>query len=124
MAYVTIEGSVTTPSTFLAPRARITVERTTYIDKLIARGYVNVIERITPEAAADEVEQATECQREAAASEHALTGAPPRNGRTEEWAKFLESKGYRVDPAANRDALIAAWDAIQKESADGGPATD
>jgi hypothetical protein len=55
MARVTLEGSIT-PSTFLARGKRMTVERTPFIDKLIRRGYVNVVE--TPDAVT-EVESVT-----------------------------------------------------------------
>lgn len=46
---VVIEGSVL-PSTYLAKGERQTVELTPFINKLIRKGYVNVIETIAPPA--------------------------------------------------------------------------
>jgi hypothetical protein len=65
MARVTLEGSIT-PSTFLPRGRRLTVERTPYIDKLIQRGYVVVID--TPDAKT-EVESITAPKLEAAKAE-------------------------------------------------------
>ncbi|ASU00805.1 hypothetical protein NTR1_43 [Nocardia phage NTR1] len=75
MARVTIEGSIT-PSTFLARGARLTVERTSYIDKLISRGYVTVV--ATPDAKT-EVESITAPKLEAAKAEKKLRA--PRKPR-------------------------------------------
>lgn len=68
MARVTLEGSIT-PSTFLARGKRMTVERTEFIDKLIRRGYVNVV--ATPDAVT-EVESITAPKLEAAKAEKAV----------------------------------------------------
>ena len=68
MARVTLEGSVT-PSTFLARGKRMTVERTDFIDKLIRKGYVNVVP--DPDAKT-EVESITAPKLEAAKAEKAV----------------------------------------------------
>lgn len=68
MARVTLEGSIT-PSTFLARGKRMTVERTEFIDKLIRRGYVNVVP--DPDAKT-EVESITAPQLAAAKAEKAV----------------------------------------------------
>lgn len=112
MAQVTIEGSKVTPTTFLKAGARITVERTNYISKLIARGYVNLIQvHESPETIMSTIEQEVDEQREAAASEHALTGAPARNGLTDDWRKFLSGKGFEIPETATRAEMIEAWEA-------------
>lgn len=69
MARVTLEGSVT-PSTFLARGKRMTVERTPFIDKLIRRGYVNVVDH--PDAV-EEVESITAPKLAAAKAEKKIT---------------------------------------------------
>lgn len=51
MSQVTIEGSAITPSTFLPAGERRTVERTDFVEKLIAKGYVTVIEGDSPDKA-------------------------------------------------------------------------
>lgn len=50
MAQVTIEGSRTTPSTYLAAGDRITVELTPFVQKMIRSGYVVKVADI-PDAA-------------------------------------------------------------------------
>lgn len=125
MTQVTIEGSKTNPNTFLKPGAQITVERTSLIDKLLRRGFVNLIETPDPiheptPAIMNEIEQEVDEQREAAASEHALTGAPARNASTEDWRTYLSGKGFAVPESATRAEMIAAWEASQTD----GPAVD
>lgn len=107
MAQVTIEGSRVTPTTFLAPGARITVERTPYIDKLLSRGYVNLV---ATQPAAEHVEQIVTAQREAAASEHSLTGAPAKDALKSVWAEFLESKNIEYPADATKAQMIEAWE--------------
>lgn len=68
MARVTLEGSIT-PSTFLARGKRMTVERTPFINKLIHKGYVNVVP--DPDAKT-EVESITAPKLEAAKAEKAV----------------------------------------------------
>lgn len=118
MTQITIEGSTTTPTTFLKAGARITVERTSYIDKLIGRGYVNVVQVHEPihestPAIMNEIEQEVDGQREAAAAEHALTGAPARNGLTEDWRNYLTERGFSGLETATRAEMIAAWEEDQ-----------
>jgi hypothetical protein len=68
MARVTLEGSIT-PSTFLARGKRMTVERTDFIDKLIRKGFVNVVP--DPDAKT-EVESITAPRLAAAKAEKAV----------------------------------------------------
>lgn len=68
MARVTLEGSIT-PSTFLARGKRMTVERTEFIDKLIRKGFVNVVP--DPDAKT-EVESVTAPRLAAAKAEKAV----------------------------------------------------
>lgn len=114
MAQITIEGSKTTPTTFLKAGSRITVERTGYIDKLIARGYVNVVQiHESPKTIMNEIEQEVDEQRDAAAKEHALTGAPARNALTEDWRTYLTDRGFAGLENATRAEMIAAWEEDQ-----------
>lgn len=118
MTQVTIEGSKTIPNTFLKPGAQITIERTSLIDKLLRRGFVNLIE--TPEpihesapAIMNDIEQEVDEQRELAAKEHALTGAPARNASTEDWRTYLTDRGFSGLETATRAEMIAAWEEDQ-----------
>lgn len=119
MAQVTIEGSKVTPTTFLKPGARITVERTPYINRLISRGYVNLVSKAEPiheseDSIMNGIAQEVDEQRKAAAREHSLTGAPARNALTDDWRAFLTSKGFDVPEAATRADMINAWEASQR----------
>lgn len=119
MAQVTIEGSKTNPTTFLKPGARITVERTSYINKLIAHGYVNTVQtheeiRDSPEAIMSAIEEKVDEEYAAAAAEHALTGAPARNASTDDWRAYLTDKGFAIPATATRAQMITAWEASQK----------
>lgn len=108
MARVTIEGSIT-PSTFLRRGARITVERTDYINTLIRRGYVNVV-RDFP--ATEEVAQMVKTQQVAVDNERQLSGTPARNASRDEWAAFLRDEGVPFEDGDTRNDLIAAWDSF------------
>lgn len=110
MAQVTIEGSKTTPTTFLAAGVRVTVERTDYINKLIKRGYVHVI---ADQPAKEHVEQVVETQREAAANEQALTGVPPESAAKSVWADWLTAHEVTYAADATKAQMIEAWNASQ-----------
>jgi hypothetical protein len=91
MALITLVGS-NTPSTFLARGARVTVERTAYVDKLIRRGYVNVVYSQT---SAETVE--------------AQPSAPAVNALKAEWSNFLEAQGISYIEGATKQELISIW---------------
>lgn len=109
MAQITIEGSKTTPTTFLKPGARITVERTPFINKLLSRGYVNLV---PAQPAKEHGEQIVTTQRETAANERSLTGAPAESAAKSVWAEFLAAQEPPVEyPAdATKAQMIEAWD--------------
>lgn len=101
MAQVTIEGSKTTPTTFLKAGARITVERTRYIDNLLRRGYVNLIavhEQADPQPV-DEVP----------APEPDAFGAPPESAAKSVWAEFLTERGVEYPADATKAQMIEVW---------------
>lgn len=102
MAQITIEGSRVTPSTFLRPGARITVEQTPYINKLLARGYVV---RVPDPPAAAHVEQVVETQREAAKNEQQLS-APAESAAKSVWAEFL---GIEDPSHMTKAEMIEQW---------------
>jgi hypothetical protein len=106
MAQITIEGSKTTPTTFLKPGKRITVERTSLINRLLAKGYVTLV----PDPSAKEhVEQIVDDQREAAAKERALTGEPAESAAKSVWAEFLTGRGVDYPADATKAQMIEAW---------------
>lgn len=102
MAQVTIEGSRVTPTTFLKAGARITVEHTPYIAKMIARGYVNLVKmhESAPANMNAELEPLPE-------------PVPSRGASREAWADFLTALGMEFDADAGRNDLIAIYDATQ-----------
>lgn len=105
MAQITIEGSKVTPTTFLKPGARITVERTRYIDNLLRRGYVNLIavhEQADPQPV-DEVP----------APEPDPFGEPPESAAKSVWAEFLTTKGVEFPSGATKADMITAWNESQ-----------
>jgi hypothetical protein len=118
MARVTIEGSVT-PSTYLSRGKRTTVERTPFIDKLIRKGFVNVVQThdATPRDVVTEIEQHTDEVKEAARLELKVRpdDAPARNASTEEWAQFLEDREIAFPEGSTRADLIARWDAVNAD---------
>lgn len=120
MARVTIEGTIT-PSTFLRRGAQITVERTSYIEKLIKRGFVKVVREYPVEK---EVVQIVEAQREAVDNERQLSGTPARNASRDKWADFLGDEGVPFEEGATRDELIATWDSYFPAEADVEAETD
>lgn len=97
---ITVEGTIT-PSTFLAAGARRTVTRTAFVEKLIGKGFIRVVDEPTTAAEAQPV-----------AEEETATEVPARNAKREVWAAFLE----RLDPDIHftdedgRDDLIALYE--------------
>lgn len=102
MAQITIEGSKTTPTTFLKPGARITVERTPYINKLISKGYVHLVK---DQPAAEHIDQVVAEQRPAADNEQ-FTGAPPESAAKSVWAEFL---GIEDASQMTKAEMIEQW---------------
>jgi hypothetical protein len=99
MAQITIEGSKTTPTTFLAPGRRITVERTDYINKLLSRGYVNLVEQPKAEVPAEpeaEVKNAPKIE------------APAESAAKSVWADFL---GIEDSSQMTKAEMIEEWNA-------------
>jgi len=108
MAQVTIEGSEVIPTTFLAPGSRITVERTPFINRLLRKGYVNLV---PDPPAVEHVEQIVETQRKAADNERALAGAPSASAAKSLWAEFLTSNDVDYPADATKAEMIKIWDA-------------
>lgn len=107
MARITIEGSRVTPTTFLAPGARVTVERTPYISNLIRRGYVDLVavhDDSEPEFTKAEV--------------GGMFGAPPETAAKAVWAGFLTEHGVEYSVNATKAQMIEAWEASRGEDAD------
>ncbi|UPK64899.1 hypothetical protein MYP14_05985 [Rhodococcus pyridinivorans] len=97
---ITVEGTIT-PSTFLAAGARRTVTRTAFVEKLIGKGFIRVVD-----------DETTTVESQPVAEEEIATEVPARNAKREVWAAFLE----RLDPDIHftdedgRDDLIALYE--------------
>lgn len=89
---ITIEGTVT-PSTLLPRGDRMTVSRSSFIEKLIAKGYVRVVDAVDESPAVPDVEVAV----------------PAKNAKREDWKAFLEFQGVPFPDDATRDDMIAIW---------------
>ncbi|QOV97153.1 hypothetical protein [Rhodococcus pyridinivorans] len=98
---ITVEGTIT-PSTFLAAGDRRTVTRTAFVEKLIAKGFIRVVDDETSAEVAPVVEEKTE----------EVFAVPARNAKREVWAAFLT----RLDPDIHftdedgRDDLIELYE--------------
>lgn len=96
---ITVEGTIT-PSTFLAAGDRRSVTRTAFVEKLIAKGFIRVVDDET--SAEPAVEEETE----------EVFAVPARNAKREVWAAFLT----RLDPDIHftdedgRDDLIELYE--------------
>ncbi len=110
MAQVTIEGSSILKSTFLKPKARITVERTKYIDNLIRRGYVNLI------AVHEDIrEPEPVIMNEPEADPF---GTPPESATKAVWQEFLTEQGVAYPADATKAELLEAWSAHNAKPVD------
>lgn len=123
MARITIEGSVT-PSTFLARGVRKTVERTAYVDKLIARGFVNVV-GVTPAAVENDDTFTRTVTDESIVIDYAdgptitlrkdadtgLVLPPGKNETRPTWQAFLNEAGVPYLENDTRAELIERYDA-------------
>ncbi|QGH76065.1 hypothetical protein SEA_DEVONTE__25 [Mycobacterium phage Devonte] len=109
--YVTIEGTGT--AVILKKGERRQVALTPRVTRLVARGYVQIVEYHGPEAddpqeLPDETEQAPEPE---------VTEAPAKNASADTWRKFVAGPagipGVEAEQIAEtgRDELIAAWEA-------------
>lgn len=104
MALVTIEGSRVLRNTFLAPGAKITVERTPLIHKMIMNGFVNLIREHEPavvETAAPVVDEPEDADP---------FGPPPESASKAVWKEYLAAK---ITPPsdATKAEMIEAWKA-------------
>lgn len=100
MSSITIEGTVT-PSTFLPTGERRSVTRSSFVEKLIAKGFVRVVE-----SAATKVEPAPAVESAPVDEE---VDVPGRNESRETWAKFLDFQEVPYPEKATRDDLIEVW---------------
>ncbi|WP_328856916.1 hypothetical protein OG579_17110 [Williamsia herbipolensis] len=103
---VTIEWQMTTQGYQVGDVC--TVERTEFIDDLIERQVVVVVERELDEAVypgGDTVPGSTPH------AEQQLTDAPNRNAKRDEWAEFLTAASVAFTENDSRDDLVALWDA-------------
>lgn len=126
MAQVTIEGSRVLKTTYLAPGARITVERTKYVDNMIRRGYVNLIAEHEPIRESDSSNVKEDSSNDEPESDTdmltipgAAWGAPPSNALKSVWAEFLAEKGVEYPEGSTKLEMIRAWS--QSEQAYGRP---
>jgi len=111
---VVIEGTLT-PCDELRRGERKTVAMSDRIERLVAGGFVTIVERHRDpdEPTAVVVEQTPEPAPEPADPEP-VTGPPAGNARAEEWLAFLQSKNVDipVDEHGNppgREGLKAIW---------------
>lgn len=119
MPRITVEGT-DTPSTFLARGARITVERTPFVNKLIKKGYVRelpsvnvtVPDPVTVQETMAEVEQYIEQTQDRYVMERR---SPSRSAAKSEWAAFLDAQQIPYPQGATKQVMISTW-----EAADGG----
>lgn len=107
MSEVTIEGSIL-PCAFLPRGERRTVQRTDFIDKLIARGYVVLIEE---DGAAPAV--VGEASWTGPRDPHIVTGdvsPPPGSALKGVWADFLDNQRIPYEETDTKADLIRRWD--------------
>lgn len=110
MAQVTVEGSSITPSTFLAPGARVTVEHTKYIANLIKRGYVNLIQIHEPIHESGPVfVNDFEPEDDAPEIGPDSFGTPPESAAKSVWSEFLTEHGVSYPDGATKAQMIEAW---------------
>lgn len=119
---VTIVGS-DSPSAYLARGERRTVQRTAQVDRWIDAGFVVVVDDADDAIArlatgldvptASLTDLRTDEQRrvdEDAQRVRDELGVPSRGGSTEDWQKFLASKGIAFNDDDQRAVLIDRWD--------------
>ena len=96
---ITVEGTIT-PSTFLAAGARRTVTRTAFVEKLIGKGFIRV------------VDEPTVLESQPVTEEETATEVPARNAKREVWAEFLSRLVPEIQFADEdgRDDLIALYE--------------
>ncbi|QYW01133.1 hypothetical protein SEA_YINZ_25 [Mycobacterium phage Yinz] len=109
--YVTIEGTGT--AVILKKGERRQVALTPRVTRLVARGYVQIVEYHGPEA--DDPQELPDETEQAPAPE--VTEAPAKNASADTWRKFVAGPagipGVEAEQIAEtgRDELIAAWEA-------------
>ncbi|UYP17713.1 hypothetical protein OED52_13635 [Rhodococcus sp. Z13] len=109
---VVIEGTVT-PSTFLATGERRSVSRTGFVEKLIAKGFVRVVDQPAPAPTVAEKAPVEEATAESATGEGPavvqsgdIPVPPSPNARRNTWAKFFDTIGLDYPAEATRDELV------------------
>lgn len=110
MASVTVRGSIM-PCGFLARGAEATVQRTPFVDRLIAQGFLDVLvehDDSVP-AQADERTEDEQYHDDIAQAARDELGVPHLNASREDWAEFLATKPGIVTEGKNRAQLIEAW---------------
>ena len=121
MARVTVEGTIT-PSTFLARGARLTVERTEYIEKLIRRGFIQVVgtqPQAPAQALVEETPTPAPVEETAVPADAEPQPTPPRNARRDTWAAFLDQEKIAYEDSDSRDDLIERWENSQPQADNG-----
>lgn len=100
---VTIEGTII-PSAFLPTGARVTVDRTPFIDRLIRNGFARVIEE-TPAPGVPVAEALT-----GVVDTPAAPTRPARSASKDAWRAYLDLVGVPWNTDMRRDDLIALAD--------------
>ncbi|WP_418346092.1 hypothetical protein [Rhodococcus pyridinivorans] len=105
---ITVEGTIT-PSTFLAAGARRTVTLTAFVEKLIGKGFIRVVD-----------DETTVVESQPAVEEATATEVPARNAKREVWARFLEQLGgIEFSDEDGRDDLIDLYEESEHYVPDG-----
>lgn len=125
MERVQLEGTET-PSVFLATGARITVDLTPYIRKLIRGGYVRIVSAPAPKTVIEAMAEVEKTVADAPRAErierdepeveifdpaNPQIAPPPRSASRTAWAAWLTLNRLEVPESAPRNELIALWDA-------------
>jgi hypothetical protein len=118
MSSVTIRGSYTSPSSFLAAGVEATVQRTALIDKLIDKGFVDLLAEkdapSPPESVTPEPESAPEVPDNAPEVPDNAPAPPPKNATREAWAEFLAAHfGGFITEGKSRDQLVGEWEVYE-----------
>lgn len=109
MSDITIEGSRVTPSTFLAPGRRITVERTLMVEKMIRKGFVIEVD-IHESALADPAPETAEgLDENSSDSAPAQVSVPAETAAKSVWAAFLGKAEISYPADATKPQMIEIW---------------
>lgn len=111
MTSVTIEGSLT-PCTELGRGERRTVALTERVQRLIDRGYFNVV-------AYHEIETVGEVATLPGDDSAEIPSEPAEDSLKGVWQAWLDYKGVWYPTDATKADLIAAWSQVKQQQADG-----